>query len=76
MRENISYDANYSVSRNEVERELRRREKERGRERMKNVVTHRKTGMCRFENYGREGESERAKRRKKDVEDLLKNIIN
>jgi len=54
VRENISY-GNYSVSRNESWREG---EREKEREGLKNVVTHRKTGMCRFENYGREGERE------------------
>jgi len=41
------------------------REKE--EEGVKNVVTHRKTGTCKFKSYGREGERERAKRRKNDV---------
>jgi len=42
------------------------REKE--REGVKNIVTHRKTGMCRFESYGRERERERElKGGKKDV---------
>jgi len=40
--------------------------KEKERVGVKNV-THRKTGTCKFESYGREGERERAKRRKKDV---------
>jgi len=30
---------------------------------VKNVVTHRKTGTCRFENYEREGERERGEKK-------------
>jgi len=38
VRENISYGGNYSVSRNEMERELGGREKERERERRSEKV--------------------------------------
>jgi len=43
------------------------RESKKEREGVKNVVTHKKIGTCRFENYEREGQKKRAKRRKKDI---------